>query len=464
MPLFDLPIKSARAPRPTERQGTSGTAIYGGYIVSNEKSPTLVGTNKYLTFSDLIVNIPIIAASVRFFAELAAKAAWRAEGPDEELNDKVLEILNGMETPWTQVIRRAVLYRFYGFSWQEWTARPMADGTIGLLDVEIRPQSTIEIWGVDPKTGDVLGVGQRSPQTGELLYIDRRKSLYLVDDTVSDSPEGLGLLRHVVEAARVLCRLEQLEGYGYEMDLRGLPIARAPIEELEDEAKKEGAPAGLVKTRIQFLEDFMRRHVKNPELGIMLDSTQHRDAAGNPTGDKKWDLSLAPGGTSSEGFTIGGSIDRKQHEIARVLGTEHLLSGSESGSLAKDRDRSKTAAMLVSSALLQIAGSVNRDLVQVIGRLNGWPEELIPKVKPEALQHRDITEVSAALRDLAVAGAPMMRSDPGYGEVLDLLGLSRPPEDMLNDVPELPRGRPDSGPTLASDPGAEDETIKEPTQ
>jgi hypothetical protein len=43
-------------------------------------------------------------------------------------------------------------------------------------------------------TGRLKGVIQESPLTGESLYIPRWKSIYLVDDLLSDSPDGLGLV------------------------------------------------------------------------------------------------------------------------------------------------------------------------------------------------------------------------------------------------------------------------------
>jgi hypothetical protein len=87
--------------------------------------------------------------------------------------------------------------------------------------------------------------------------------------------------------------------------------------------------------------------------------------------------------------------------------------------------------MMVGAALEVIAGAVNRDLIRNLGRMNGWPEEEVPVVKPEALQHRDVVEVSTVIRDLSFAGAPMTRNDPAYGEIMDLLGLTRPPEETI---------------------------------
>ena len=53
-------------------------------------------------------------------------------------------------------------------------------------------------------TGTVEGIWQRSPQTQEYYYIPRAKTFYLVDDTLNDSPEGMGLFRMMVQASERL--------------------------------------------------------------------------------------------------------------------------------------------------------------------------------------------------------------------------------------------------------------------
>jgi hypothetical protein len=164
------------------------------------------------------------------------KANWRVEPADsseeaETIADTIADIMVDMETPWHRVVRRAAMYRFYGFSLQEWTAKRRRDGQIGMQDIAPRPQRTVEQWDVSP-TGSLLGVVQRSPQTMQPLYLPRGKLIYLVDDSLDDSPQGLGLFRHIAPKAEILARYEVLEGWGFERDLRGTPIGRGPLAEM----------------------------------------------------------------------------------------------------------------------------------------------------------------------------------------------------------------------------------------
>ncbi len=420
---------------PSKTVGAAGTAIYGGFIQSREKSPKLTGTQRYETFSDILANVSIVAAGVRYFLNLIGKADWKVEaavvpGSEKqavEIAEAVESILYDMNTPWHRVVRRASMYRMYGFSVQEWTAKRREDGILGFLDVEPRAQVTIERWDTDYH-GRVFGCIQRAPQDSALIYLPIPKCLYMVDDSLNDSPEGLGLFRHIVKAADELGRFEQLEGYGFETDLRGIPIGRGPFKALQDMVDA-GTLSKEQKAAIEApLREFTQNHIKNPQLALLLDSMTYEtdDEKRTPSSVRQWDAELLKGGNTSQ-EAVAAAISRKNREIARVLGVEHLLLGEgQRGSAALSRDKSQSFAMLVDGTLDETVESVERQLVTTIMVLNGWPMELAPTLKTEAIQHREVTEVTGALRDMAQAGAMLEPDDPAIREVRDLLGLSRP--------------------------------------
>lgn len=446
--LFD--VDRRRNVAPSETLGAGGTAVFGGYIEDNETDATLRGREKYKSFSKALLT-SIVGASVRVYLNLVSRAGWKWEPADdspaaEEMAERVEAIFDDMKTPWHRVVRRASMYRSYGFSVQEWTAKRRDDGTIGFLDVAPRPQATIERWDLD-EFSDVQGVVQRDPQSMREIYLPRTKLLYMIDDSLNDSPEGLGLFRHVVVPARALTRYEQLEGFGFETDLRGVPVGRAPFEELR-KLEKSGSLTRAERIAIEKpLRDFIEQHVKNPALGLILDSLPYEstDEAATPSAVQQWGIDLLKGGNTSQ-EPVARAIERKNREIARVLGTEHLLLGSDGkGSLALAREKTTQFALIIDSALGEIAESVEDDLVDVLFDLNGWDRELKPTPKPDATQYRDVEQITAALQDLARAGVMMEPNDPAVGEVYDLIGLSRPPErDAPVDDPDMQLGgRPD---------------------
>ena len=84
--------------------------------------------------------------------------------------------------------------------------------------------------------------------------------------------------------------------------------------------------------------------------------------------------------------------------------------------------------MLVDGALQEIGKTVEKDLLETLWRLNGWPPEMLPEIVVESVRAQDVEQISGALRDMAQAGAPMMPDDPAVPEVRALLGLSVPEE------------------------------------
>lgn len=433
------PIRRLRV-SPTQRAGTIGTAVHGGHIQTNETSADMTGQKRWEVFSEMLVNVSIVAAGVRYFLNLVSKPDWEVEQPEDsgdagqEIADQVAEAIFKMETPWHRVVRRAAMYRFYGYSWQEWTAKMNDDGSIGYLDIEPRAQKTIERWDLDVH-GKVMGVVQRSPQTLREHYIPKAKSVYLVDDSLNDSPEGLGLFRHMAEGSRQLLKLEQLEGWGFELDCRGMPLARGPFSELQDLVDAGELDAATKASIEQPLSDFIENHVQAPQRGLFLDSKtyQTEDEKGNPSSIYKWGMELLKGGSSNLG-DLCKTIQRKTRELARIMGVETLLVGEQAAVGAVAKDKSSNFALIVDSTLKELAEAFEKDVVQPLMDLNGWPDELKPTLKTQSIQHRAVTEITEALANMATAGAMLAPDDPAVNAVRDLLGLPRLTEEDLLDL------------------------------
>jgi hypothetical protein len=437
-------------PRPTESPyqvvGVPGVAVYMGYLQDGEKDASLAGRNRYVTYSDVLANATTAAAGVRFFLNLVGKAEWTAEPADgsaeaRRLADLVEGIFRGTGHGWRRVVRRAAMYRFYGFAILEWTMVRRPDGVVALDRVDARAQRTITRWDLDVESGDLNGVIQERPQDGKEVYLPRWKLVHLVDDALHDSPEGLGLFRHLVKAARRLERYELLEGWGYESDLRGVPIGRAPLRALEELVKAGKLDAAQAKAIRAGMEKFVTSHVKTPVLGVMLDSEPWRAGgeAQTPSSTYQWDVDLLKGEGGPHQF-IAQAIERTNREIARVLGVEHLLLGSnDRGSYALSADKSNQFGMTVDSTLADVREAFERDLLGPLWELNGWDPRLKPTLATSQAQYRDVQQVTGALADMAKAGAPTLPDDPAVDEVRALIGLSpalKVTADLMS--PDLP--------------------------
>ena len=427
---IDLKVPTNVAP--SAELGVGGTAVFSGHLAHNEASAELVGRAKYRTFSDAIANISIIAAGVRLLLNLASNASWKAEPAKDsgeegqEMADRVMSVLHDMKQPWHRIVRRLAGHRFFGFAVGEWVAKRNDDGSIGFANVLALPQITIERWMLD-RNGDVLGVIQTSPQSARDVAIPREKIIHVVDDAINDSPEGLGLLRHVSDGVKRLQRLQELELFGFAGDLRGIPVGRAPIAELDQAVKRQVITKVQADALINGLEMFVKNHVRNPDMGVMLDSTPYKGVGENrtPVATPQWGVELLDGGSYSLD-AVANAIIRIQREIARVLGVEHLLLGENSAaSRSLSEDKTQSFGLLVDGTLREIREAVEQDLLVPLFELNGWSMDLMPTMKTEAQAFRNADQLSAVIRDLATAGVQVDRQDEAVGEIMDLLGLTR---------------------------------------
>lgn len=436
-------IAGRKSVGPYTTAGSTGTVAFGGYLVNNEKQSSLQGAQRYVTYSELLANTSIVAAGTRYFLNILGKGTWSVEPATDsegkelpgakEAADLVESCMSDMNTSWAKVIRRGSMYRFFGFSVQEWTAKRRDDGKIGMLDVEPRPQVTMVRWDLDD-AGNVLGVFQRTLVNPQELYLPRQKIIHIVDDSLNSSPEGLGVFRHLVKHADRLGVLEDLEEIAYETDLRGIPIGRAPLNDLRKAEEQGKMPPATINRLLKPIENFLSGHLRNIKSGLMLDSATYvtTDERQAPSNQKMWDIELLQGQATSQ-VAVAAAITRINKEMAIVMGCEHLLLGQDgTGSLALSKTKSTDFLMTVAGVQKDLIESYNRDYVAPICDLNGIPKELRPKIKGEDVQFKDVDSMASALKDMATAGAVLAPDDPAINEMRDLLGLSRTPQEIID--------------------------------
>lgn len=420
---------------PMREAGVGGTPIYGGFIRPTEDNSKLIGANRYRFASDILTNTSIVAAGVRYFLNLVSKPSWKLVPADDSAEaqavaDFVEEVLFGMGTSWNRVIRRAGMFRYHGFGIHEWTAMKRDDGKIGFKDIESRPQFTIWRWAID-ENGNVEGVWQRSPQTGQQIWLPRSKIVYLVDDMMSDSPEGLGWFRAFAEPAERLKKYLALETTGYERNLAGIPIGRIPYAEINSATKSGAITEAEANSMISAMEDFVSMQAKNEATSLLIDSAPYESVTADGTNVSqvlKWSVELLKGDIT--GMTeLLNSIDREMHQLARVMGIESILLGANGkGSLALAKKESENLYLVINSTVRDIAEAMDRDAIGPIMDLNGIDQKLRPTLTAEDVAFKDIEEISNYLMNMATAGAIISPDDPAINELRALAGLSDQPE------------------------------------
>ena len=414
-------------------RGGASFTVHGGYISDKERSAKLTGTERYVNFDSILADTAIVAAGVRYFLNLASKTPWTFRPPSDKEGAKekaefIAKMVDELKTPWHNFIKQACMHRLYGFSTMEWTAERVKDdvGSYRMAYIENRAAWTIIKWDTD-FSGRVRGYVQRPPQRpGTEIYIPRHKTVYMADKAFTDDPRGVGLLRHIVRPVEMLRAYEDLEHAGFKTDMRGIPVARAPLGEIDQlvaNGDLELADAELIKKPLQ---DFISNHLRQQDTGILLDSSVYagRGEDETPIKAEKYSLELLSGGSYGH-KEIAMAIERLNREIARVLGVEQILLGADvAGSQALSRDKSQAFFMVVNSALQEIKTAVKRDIVDPVWTLNNWDDELKPEVVFDSVEFKDPEQISKVVKDLATSGVPVDAEDPLVTEMLEVVGLS----------------------------------------
>lgn len=458
-----VPIEKARGTSPA---GTTGVQSYGGYVSSGESSTALNGKAKWLTYSNAI-NMAVVATGVRYFGNLLAGTEWHAEAPPDsgEAGKRAVDIVTKglLEAPlprtWPMIVRKAAMFRFMGFSLHATSVARRPDGMIVYADIQHRPQHTIEQWLRDNEQSPFTSVVQMSPTMKE-YPIELSECFYCVDDLLTDGPEGIGLLRHVIELVRRLGLFEGLEGSGYFQDIAGLPIARAPLEEIAiaaggtDVAKVKSAIMSATST----LQAAVANRVQTPEKlqWLMLDSGTFKADAGTPSGIKKWDIEVVKGeprGLADLNTTIG----RVGLEIARVLGIEFAMvgGGDSAGSYGMHEDKTSMFATNLQTTITEIGHFAKHQLARRLVALNGLdPATCTPNLVAEPISTEAIETVTRSLANLALAG--LAPNDPARDVMRRRMRL--PPEPDADASMTLDRKSP-----RATAAGAKGQEPSEPT-
>lgn len=410
--------------------GSVGYSHYSGYIDIGEKSSELTGSKRYELSREILANSSSTAASVRYFLNILSRPKWSVVSADESEESErasliVESAIDAMPVSWSSLIESIGLYKFHGFSVLEWASKKTESGDILFSAVDVRAQYTVERWDIDDD-GNILGVWQRSPQTGHELYIPRWKMIHIADTSIVDSPEGLGWFRHIVEPYTRLKELLRIEKIGYSRDLSGTPIGRAPISAINDQVRAGAMSQSDADSYIRGIENFVKMEAKAENTGMILDSKPYQDSSSDgskTTGKDMWGIDLIESRTNNL-VAIGEAVNRINKEIARIIGTENIM--VEGGSLALSKDKSANLYLHVDSALATIKETLERDFIGTLCDLNGIDRKYAPTFSVEGAAFKDAELVTSALSNLASAGAVMGPDDPAIREVRNMMGISSP--------------------------------------
>lgn len=421
--------------------GVDGVAAYGGFVMHGENNRHLQGREKWVTYANAM-NVAIVATGLRYFGNLLAGTDWHAEpneagGKDAERGAEIVTeglLKAPMLKPWPLVVRKAAMYRALGFSLHAFAFRRRPDGMIIYGAIEHRPQHTIERWIRASEDAPFDSVMQRARESGREIIISLDECFYCVDDTLTDNPDGVGLMRHVIEKVRRLEVYEKLEGIAYASDLAGTPIARAPLAEIVAGATgNDDAKAAKVETATRSLKEVIQKRNKTPEdlAWALLDSATYKGADPNTiTAIQKWAIEILKSETANLP-DISNVIQRELLQIARVLGVEFVMQGGDGkGSFAQHEDKTSMFATNLQTTLTEIGWFATTQLARRLVARNGLdPDTCAPTLIAEPISTDAVETATRSLANLALAG--LAPNDPARNVLRKRMRLPPEPDQTI---------------------------------
>jgi len=422
-------------PPATQQQGSDGIGGFGSiwFAGHGESNPALQGSTLWKTLSEALANSTIIATAVRYSLNLISGVEWECtpypHAKDQALAKKCAEtgreglVDADMSQPFSLHAAKQALHAWLGFSLHNWFWRKRSDGLTVISDLRHRPQSTISRWDIPVEGEPWIGVEQTTRGGGQ-YYVERSRLWYTADLMISDRPQGVGLLRHVIETSRQTQHLEEIEGYGFDANLRGVPVGRAPLSELWNYAKgtlkySDDDAEAWVEEQTAELQAMLQNHAKSPDQGMLLDSAvftgKSSDGSQTLSAVPKYAIDLLQG--DDMGLeAVAKAIERKTREMARVMSFEWALLGEgDAGSNAMHVDKTAQYGSFLNAITMRLGITGRNDILRpLIGMNHGREaaESCTPLLTPSQISTADIRAFTGAILDLKQAGAYIPPDDP----------------------------------------------------
>ncbi|NDC58215.1 MAG: hypothetical protein EBZ50_05195, partial [Alphaproteobacteria bacterium] len=392
--------------------GDTGLKAYGGFV-TEEYLPELVGQKGLRTYRRM-ANDATIGAILFALKALVSNVEWTVQSanstPEAEQAKEWLEgVIEDMDTPISDVISEACTMFVYGFApcevtykvrkgWKGEVRSKFDDGKLGVRSIELRGQTSLINWDVEPKTGQLRGMNQLATWKGS-VYIPRKKLALFRCDSVKDNPESTSLLRTSYRAWFFKSKMEEIEAIGAERNNAGIPHIRIPAKYLDP------AASPTEKAFAQAWSEVGRKIRRDQQEFILSASDNFPESAGAANAGRPMiDVQLLT--PSGKTFDISSIITRYDQSIARAVLMQFIFLGSTSaGSFALSSNQTELFSTALGAYLKRMAATLNRDVVDVLWDANEFPHELRPTIVPGDVEKPDMVQLMQVLAGLAGAGA-----------------------------------------------------------
>ena len=447
---------------PALEVGYSGLKKTSG-IVQEDFLPALSWPKQNQVYKEMMYNDPIVGGMLFAVEMIIRKVTWKITPADTSAKavavaDFVDSCRDDMEKSWAETINDILSFLPYGFCVTEKVFKRRSgslvkdpryyskydDGLWGWRKFPMRSQDTVYRWVYDKsdiaagysapvkqgETTDLMGMLQRNPNNGELIYIPREKFLLFRTNSRKETPEGISILRQAYRPWYFKKTIEEIEAVGIERSLKGIPVIYIPPAYMSTNASPEQK---AVYAAMQQIGTSIRA---NEQACVVM------PLAYDDKGKELFKIELlGQNQTSGSMFDTDKTIQRYSTQIAQTILADFIMLGNQSvGSYALSNNKVKMFHSAISAWLDNIADVFNKDAIPQLVELNGWDIALAPKLQYGTIDNHSIEEITEFLSKLTDSGfldpTPELRDWAMNKVDAPMVGTDRLPsrEELVADI------------------------------
>jgi len=400
-----------------EPLGKTGLLENSG-VIGEEWLEKLKGKNGVKVYREMGDQDPAAAPLLNLIGTLAGNVDWtvepsnRADQNGVDVADFIDNAKNEMTTSWGDFVQEAIVGTLqYGWGFFEKVLKQdAATGRLVWDKIELRAQETLDHWEYSEDENELVAMVQTVD--GDEYTIPMDHALLFRYRARKNNPEGVSVLRAAYLPWYFGKRIRTLEAIGIENDATGMPVLEVPPELLDEDA--DGYSPALVSD----LEKKITQIRRGEREGLLMPS--ELDVEGKPTG---WKLRLLNSGGSRQ-FDMSAVIQRYRTEVAvAILYGGFLYSGTGAyGSFSLHDSQTALFSDALSGVLKGFAETFTRFAIEPLCAVNGFPQELWPKLTFSDFRKPDMASLGTLLQSMM--GAGLLTPTPEIEQrLLDIAGL-----------------------------------------
>lgn len=425
-----------------EEIGASGLRQFSGWV-REEYQQELIGRQGARTYREMQDGSATVGGIMYAIRATMRKVEWRvvpsADTPDaQEKAEFVESLMDDMTHTWDDFVDEMLSMMTYGYSPHEIVykrrngfkpgpdpKRPghdlpkskFDDNLIGWRRIPLRGQDTVLKWFFD-ENGVPKGVTQQ-PYTGALIDLPIEKMLLFRTSAHKNNPEGRSLLRNAYRAWFFSKRVEEQEAILFER-LNGVPVIRVPPSLIE-QAKAGNADA---VAQMSYFKQMATNIRINEQMGIVLPSIPWEGTNGTMSNLLQYDMTLVTPEATRSAVKSNEVILRYNTDMMTTVMADFLSLGhSARGTQALATSKVDMFFQAIEGFLNSSASVIDRYAVSRVWDLNGFDEDLMPKIEPDLAQRIDLDVLSNFVMRLSQSGMPLFPNEDLSSYLLDAAGL-----------------------------------------